>query len=89
MALKGRKKTEYQREYMRKRRATKVLENQPELDPDEKWLYENPSALASVKRGLTEAAGGLLDPVRPDLERSNKKFKRWSKWTALMMIATP
>jgi hypothetical protein len=31
MVLKGRRKTDYQREYMRKRRATKALNGQPEL----------------------------------------------------------
>jgi hypothetical protein len=31
MVLKGRRKTDYQREYMRKRRAMKALNGQPEL----------------------------------------------------------
>ncbi len=30
----------------------------PKIPPDEAWLYRNPEALASVRRGLQEAAEG-------------------------------
>jgi hypothetical protein len=32
----------------------------PELAEHEKWLYENPEALASVKRGLADIAAGRV-----------------------------
>ncbi len=41
---------------------TKVKIKKPQkairIPPDEAWLYQNPEALASLRRGLQEAAEG-------------------------------
>jgi hypothetical protein len=37
-----------------------VLEPFVEIPADERWLYENPSELASVRRGIADARAGRL-----------------------------
>ena len=41
-----------------------VLDPQVSIPATEAWLYRNPKALASVRRGLAEAAGGKTKRVR-------------------------
>ncbi len=38
--------------------ATHVLTESIEVPERERWLYENPEAMASLERGLAEAAAG-------------------------------
>lgn len=37
-----------------------ILEPQAEVPAREKWLFENPEALASLKRGLADSAAGRV-----------------------------
>ena len=41
-----------------------VLDPQVSIPASEAWLYRDPKALASVRRGLAEAAEGKAKPVR-------------------------
>ncbi len=41
-----------------------VLDPQVSIPASEAWLYRNPKALASVRRGLAEAGGGKAKRVR-------------------------
>ncbi len=41
-----------------------VLDPQVSIPASEAWLYRNQKALASVRRGLAEAAEGKTKPVR-------------------------
>jgi hypothetical protein len=41
-----------------------VLDPQVSIPASEAWLYRDPKALASVRRGLAEAAAGKAKPVR-------------------------
>lgn len=41
-----------------------VLDPQVSIPASEAWLYRNPRALASVRRGLAEAAAGKTKRVR-------------------------
>ena len=41
-----------------------VLDPQVTIPASEAWLYRNPKSLASVRRGLAEAAEGKSRPVR-------------------------
>lgn len=43
-----------------------VLEPMKAIPERESWLYENPEALASIKRGLKDAAEGKLADFDPD-----------------------
>ena len=45
-----------------------VLEPMKAIPEREAWLYQNPKALASVKRGLKDAAEGKIIPYDPDKE---------------------
>jgi len=38
----------------------------------EAWLYENPKALASVRRGLDQARKGKIAKIPPDLKEAAK-----------------
>lgn len=38
----------------------------------EAWLYENPKALASVRRGLDQARKGMLAKNPPDMKKAAK-----------------
>jgi len=54
-----------------------LLEPFAEIPARERWLYENASALASVKRGLRQSAAGeatsLGSSARPSGKRASKK----------------
>ena len=41
-------------------------------DEDEAWLYENPKALASVRRGLEQARKGAIAKKSPNLKAAAK-----------------
>jgi hypothetical protein len=43
-----------------------VLDPQVTIPAYEAWLFENPEALASVRRGLADAAAGKITEVDPD-----------------------
>lgn len=43
-----------------------VLEPMKAIPEREAWLYQNPKALASVKRGLKDAAEGKVKDFNPD-----------------------
>ena len=43
-----------------------VLEPMKAIPERESWLYQNPDALASVKRGLKDAADGKVTDFDPD-----------------------
>lgn len=45
-----------------------VLEPMKAIPEREAWLYQNPEALASVKRGLKDAAEGKVVDFDPDKE---------------------
>ena len=52
--------------------APQVLQPEtPDLAEHEKWLYENPEALASVKRGLADLAAGRVHKPRSYAEYAN------------------
>ena len=40
-----------------------LLEPMVEIPAKEKWLFDNPGALASVRRGLVDAKAGRLKPI--------------------------
>lgn len=42
-----------------------VLDPQITIPASEAWLFNNPDALASVRRGLTDAANGRVSKVDP------------------------
>ncbi len=41
-----------------------VLDPHVSIPASEAWLYRNPKALASVRRGLAQAAAGKAKPIR-------------------------
>lgn len=43
-----------------------VLDPQVSVPAAEAWLFHNPEALASVRRGLADAVGGRVSRVDPD-----------------------
>lgn len=43
-----------------------ILEPMKVIPEQESWLYQNPKALASVKRGLKDAAEGKIKDFDPD-----------------------
>ena len=43
-----------------------ILDPQVTIPASELWLFNNPEALASVKRGLDDAAQGRVSKVNPD-----------------------
>ena len=43
-----------------------VLDPQVTIPAYEAWLFENPEALAAVRRGLADAAAGKITEVDPD-----------------------
>lgn len=43
-----------------------LLDPQVTIPASEAWLYSNPEALASVRRGLADAAAGRVSRVNPD-----------------------
>ena len=43
-----------------------VLDPQVTIPASEAWLFNNPDALASVRRGLSDAAQGRVSKVDPD-----------------------
>jgi len=45
-----------------------VLEPMKAVPEKEAWLYQNPESLASVKRGLKDAAEGKVSDFDPDQE---------------------
>lgn len=45
-----------------------ILEPMTAVPEREAWLYKNPEALASVKRGLKDAAEGKTSDFDPDKE---------------------
>ena len=45
-----------------------ILDPQVTIPAHEAWLYQNPEALASVKRGLKDAAQGKTVDFDPDKE---------------------
>jgi len=45
-----------------------ILDPQVTIPAHEAWLYQNPEALASVKRGLKDAAQGKTVDLDPDKE---------------------
>lgn len=51
----------------------KIKDSLEEIPERERWLYENPEALASVQRGLEEARRGEYAEA-PDLEVDLKEF---------------
>ncbi|MBI3919498.1 MAG: hypothetical protein HY322_21115 [Betaproteobacteria bacterium] len=42
----------------------------------EAWLYENPKALASVRRGLDQARKGNVAKLPPDIKKAAKLAER-------------
>jgi hypothetical protein len=43
-----------------------VLDPQVTIPASEAWLFNNPDALASVRRGLSDAATGKVSKIDPD-----------------------
>ena len=43
-----------------------VLDPQVTIPASEAWLFNNPDAIASVRRGLSDAAQGRVSKVDPD-----------------------
>jgi hypothetical protein len=55
----------------RQKDGTIILEPFVEIPADERWLYENPQALAAVKRGLADSKAGRLTSLG--------SFKKYAK----------
>jgi len=53
-----------------------LLEPFAEIPARERWLYENPAALESVKRGLRQSASGEASPLGSSSRQPRKRSVR-------------
>ena len=52
-------------------KSIKVIPDNPKIPKRERWLYENPEALKSVRKGLKESVEGKTEPL--DMKRLTKE----------------